>query len=75
MTDNNEQLRKKFSRLQELILTSYPNPDRVGCPPQENLKATAERDDLEQLFSEPVWDHITHCSPCYSEYLALRKAR
>jgi hypothetical protein len=55
-----------------LLEGGYPNPDRVGCPGVEALKALAERKaDLRQ--SEQVVLHIGGCSPCFMEYTALQK--
>jgi len=55
-----------------LLDGSYPNPDRVGCPGVEALKALAQRKaDLRQ--SEQAVLHIGACSPCFIEYAALQK--
>lgn len=55
-----------------LLEGGYPNPDRVGCPGVEALKALAERKaDLRQ--SEQAVLHIGGCSPCSIEYTALQK--
>lgn len=56
--------------LQQAILRDYPNPERKGCPGQSVLKQLAS-------FSlppanEPDWHHVTHCSPCYAEFLEYR---
>jgi hypothetical protein len=55
-----------------LLVGGYPNPDRVGCPGVEALKALAQRKtDLRQ--SEQVVLHVGGCSPCFMEYTALQK--
>src|SRR5690348_11434562 len=55
-----------------LLDGGYPNPDRVGCPGTEALKALARRKtDLRQ--SEQAVLHIGGCSPCFIEYTALQK--
>lgn len=55
-----------------LLDGGYPNPDRVGCPGVEALKALAQRKaDLRQ--SEQAVLHIGGCSPCFIEYTALQK--
>jgi hypothetical protein len=60
-------------KLQQAILTSYPNPDRNGCPGDVVLadlaRLAAEQGTLE---GDPQWEHVTHCSPCYKEYLEAR---
>ena len=70
-----EQFLKRVQYIQEKTLTAYPNPQRTGCPGSERLKETAERTDYDRLFEEPVWEHITHCSPCYQEYLEIVRKR
>ncbi len=57
--------------LQDAILRDYPNPERRGCPGTEVLKRLASSD-LPQT-SDPAWHHVTHCSPCYGEFLAFRE--
>lgn len=65
---------EKYERLQkavqEEILNSYPNPDRVGCPENVMIREVAFR---EELTKDPVWEHITHCSPCYAEFLKFKE--
>jgi hypothetical protein len=55
----------------ELFGRAYPNPDRVGCPPREVLVALARR---ERPISDPAYDHIKECSPCYLEGRAIQEA-
>ena len=66
--------REKYERLQktvqEAILNDYPNPDRVGCPEAAIIREVAFR---EELTKDPVWEHITHCSPCYAEFLKFKE--
>ena len=66
--------REKYERLQkaiqEKILNDYPNPDRVGCPGDEVVREVAFR---EELTKDPVWEHITHCSPCYRAFLQFKE--
>jgi hypothetical protein len=56
--------------LQEAILRNYPNPERKGCPGSDVLKQVARE---QQPYESPHWDHIQHCSPCYKEFLDLRR--
>jgi hypothetical protein len=56
--------------LQEALLRNYPNPDRTGCPGAEILREMAQR---EFPHEDPFWDeHVSHCSPCYREFLDFR---
>jgi hypothetical protein len=68
---------QKWSRvqekIQEAILTSYPNPNRDGCLDGDGLADLARRAaELGTLEGDDGWEHVTHCSPCYKEYLAAR---
>jgi hypothetical protein len=78
----NETLPEKWARvqrnLQEAILSAYPNPDRIGCPGAEVLKRLVSLSlqliELEETELSGQWEHVTHCSPCYGEYLVMRRA-
>ena len=65
---------EKYDRLRkavrDAILTNYPNPDRVGCPENKMIREVAFR---EELTKDEVWEHITHCSPCYAEVLKFKE--
>ena len=56
--------------LQQAILRDYPNPERRGCPGFNVLRRLASFD-LPQT-SDPAWEHVIHCSPCYAEFLGFR---
>jgi hypothetical protein len=70
-----EALGEKWDRLQgqvqDGILNGYPNPERKGCPGSDAIVALAMRavkfDDA--IEDDPQWVHVTHCSPCYGQYL------
>lgn len=53
--------------IQESILRDYPNPERKGCPGSETIRALAADRLTRETSAE--WEHVTHCSPCYREYL------
>src|SRR5262245_66235885 len=56
--------------LQEALLRNYPNPERKGCRGSEILREMAEAEFPDE---HPFWDeHVSHCSPCYREFLELR---
>jgi hypothetical protein len=65
---------QKFERIsravQESILQNYPNPERRGCPGHDVVRSVAARTELQP--DEP-WEHITHCSPCYEEFIAYKE--
>jgi hypothetical protein len=64
---------EKFAQIsravQESILKNYPNPERRGCPGDEVVRSVAARTELK---ADDVWEHITHCSPCYTEFLVYK---
>jgi len=50
---------------------AFPNPTRDGCPPRDVIEALARR---ERPVSDPTWQHVFKCSPCYREVRALQQA-
>src|SRR4051812_8297940 len=58
------------SALQQSILRDYPNPDRKSCIGAGALRQVAQ----ERLpHKHEHWVHISRCSPCYREFLDVRK--
>src|SRR5437667_12710805 len=58
--------------LQQSILRNYPNPERTGCLDSSAIAAVGQQ----QLpHKDSRWEHISHCSPCYREFLDCRKRR
>jgi hypothetical protein len=49
----------------------FPNPDRIGCPTPDVLKAMAFRRPGTAGQDYPV-DHLTMCSPCFRRYSQYR---
>src|SRR5262245_8684370 len=47
----------------------FPNPQRIGCPGGEVLKALAWRRKLDN--PEAVVTHVGKCSPCFQEHIVL----
>lgn len=58
--------------IEEILLHAFPNPERVGCPPPEAIRALGER---RIGRDDPAWDHIWHCSPCFADFKKIRDAR
>jgi hypothetical protein len=42
-----------------------PNPDRVGCPPEDVLRALATK---QRPIGDPAYEHLAECSPCYRKF-------
>ena len=66
-----ERLQRRF---QEEILTKYPNPERKGCPGDAAVRSLAARPLTEPVEADPAWQHVTHCSECYREFLVFQSA-
>ena len=60
-------------KIQDSILTEYPNPERKGCPGSSVLEGVAFGFSDERVESDSNWQHITHCSECYREFLEFRR--
>lgn len=56
--------------LQQLFLTAHPNPQRIGCPGVQVLKALARQ---RRPGDDPAEAHLGECSPCFKEYLEFRR--
>ena len=62
-------------KLQDTVLSAYPNPNREGCPGSDAIHELAIRaSKLDLLEDDAHWEHVSHCSPCYAEYLEARDA-
>jgi hypothetical protein len=59
-------------KLQDSILTDYPNPERKGCVGDAVLKELAARPFDSSMERDPHWQHVTHCSECYRDFLRFR---
>ena len=47
---------------------AFPNPQRIGCPADSELKGLAEHPKGADPSISP---HLTHCSPCFNRYMEL----
>jgi hypothetical protein len=63
--------RRVFEAGRRYFSTAFPNPNRVGCPGTDVLRAIAFRKVDRRQAKE--WDsHLMECSPCFVEYVAFR---
>lgn len=63
-----------FERLQERVLSDYPNPERIGCPPPsvlEEFVSSPFRVSMEQLKDL----HILKCAECTRDLIRLRNMK
>jgi hypothetical protein len=65
-----EDLNRVLKGLQDAARREFPNPERVGCPGADVLAALARRT---LPHTHPAAEHLTHCSPCYTEFMAIRQ--
>ncbi len=57
---------------EDVLLSDFPNPDRLGCPGKELLRTLASRSQSLPLADRNRYlDHMTCCSPCFSEFSAF----
>lgn len=52
----------EFKPIEDMLAHANPNPQRIGCPGDEELKAMARR---ERAADDPLYVHVSQCSPCY----------
>jgi hypothetical protein len=68
---NQDKQQKAFSEKELLRIGrkhfawDFPNPERLGCPPENELRLLAEKP---RRAKESVLNHISFCSPCYRAY-------
>ncbi len=48
---------------------AFPNPQRIGCPPDSDLQRMAEHP-VEARDAE-VSEHLTCCSPCCKRFMEI----
>ena len=52
----------------QIFSLAHPNPDRTGCPPREVL---VELTRGKRPLTDAWWQHVTQCSPCHVESMAI----
>ncbi len=57
--------------IEAILLSSYPNPRRLGCPGADVLRAMVQRP---LPIDDPLSVHLWHCSPCFGEFRILRNS-
>jgi hypothetical protein len=55
------------------LVKEFPNPDRAGCPGSDVLKRIASHE-MPLAEAEKWLDHLTSCSPCYSDFSQFQAA-
>ena len=71
MSESPEQISNEIQDLlQQSVLNNFPNPDRRGCLGEQTVREVAGRP---LPVQDAAWEHITHCSPCFREFLGFRR--
>ena len=56
--------------IENVLLHANPNPERVDCPTREELIGLALR---VREASDPLWIHVSGCSPCFADVMDLQR--
>ncbi len=57
-----------FGFAKSYLSEAFPNPQRIGCPPDAALVRMAECPTEQDA---PVSQHLTICSPCFRRYMEI----
>lgn len=60
----------QFKPIEDMLAHANPNPQRLGCPANDELKALALR---KRPAVDPLYVHVSQCSPCYVAIRELQK--
>jgi hypothetical protein len=63
-------LEDQFDPIDEVFSRAHPNPDRVGCPSGEVLRALVLKN---RPIDDPAYEHLATCSPFYREFRRLQR--
>ena len=67
-----EDERRLLNLFEQSSLHDYPNPEREDCPGTPFLrKLAADRKSIP--IDHPDLTHVTHCSPCFREFIDFRQ--
>ena len=58
-----------FGFAKSYLSEAFPNPQRIGCPPDSELTNMAEHPS--EAAHSVVSQHLTGCSPCFSRYMEI----
>jgi hypothetical protein len=58
-----------FGFAESYLSEAFPNPQRVGCPPDCDLQRMAEHP--VEARDAGVSEHLTCCSPCFNRYMEI----
>lgn len=61
----------EFKPIEDMLAHANPNPDRAGCPSEAVLRELALR---KRAIGDPLYIHLSRCSPCLVRILEIQKA-
>ena len=61
-----------FGFAKSYLSEAFPNPERIDCPPDSDLKNMAEHPS--EAAHAHVSRHLTCCSPCFNRYMEILAA-
>src|SRR3954466_14737426 len=61
---------EELDPVEQVFLHAYPNPNRIGCPGSDVIRAIAKNT---LPLDHPAREHLAKCSPCYAEFKQFRR--
>jgi hypothetical protein len=58
-----------FGFAKSYLSEAFPNPQRIGCPPDSDLQRMAEHP--VEARDATLSAHLTCCSPCFNRYMEI----
>jgi hypothetical protein len=58
-----------FGFAKSYLSEAFPNPERIGCPPDSHLQRMAEKPT--EARDAEASEHLTCCSPCFRRYMEI----
>ena len=58
-----------FGFAKSYLSEAFPNPQRIGCPPDSDLQRMAEHP--VEARDATVSEHLTCCSPCFNRHMEI----
>jgi hypothetical protein len=58
-----------FGFAKSYLSKAFPNPQRIDCPPDDELRSMAEHPS--EAAHAHVSQHLTCCSPCFNRYMEI----
>ena len=73
-SSNEQEDKLRLKKLQESVMESHPDPDRIGCIDHSTLETLVNSPEKLDL-SDPKFLHVLKCAMCTWELIELRVRR